>query len=133
VISRIWDWLRQSRRNLASALANYREGLYEEVCFEAHQAGEKAVKGLLSFLHKERRGHSITLTLSESGLEVPDDVRECASALDKHHIPSRYPDVFDEGTPADYYTRKDAEDCMRCAERIVGWVEGVVRGAQGAS
>ncbi len=67
MVSRVWDRLRQSRTNLASALANYREGLYEEVCFEAYQAGERVVKGLLSFLHKERRG-SITLILSESRL-----------------------------------------------------------------
>jgi len=66
VVSRVWDWLRRSRTSLASVQANYRESLYEEVCFEAYQAGERIVKGLLSFLH-ERRG-VITLILSESGL-----------------------------------------------------------------
>jgi len=52
VVSRVWDWLRQSRRNLASALANYREDLYEEVCFKAHQAGEKAVRGCFGFRNR---------------------------------------------------------------------------------
>jgi HEPN domain-containing protein len=129
MVSRARDWIRQAKRNLASAMVNYREGLYEEACFEAHQAGEKAVKGLLSYLHKERRGHSITFLLSEVEVEVPSEVKECASFLDKHYIPSRYPDVFDEGAPMDYYTKRDAEECIKCAERILRWVEGVVGGA----
>ena len=76
--SRARDWIRQAKRNLASAMANYREGLYEEACFESHQAAEKAVRGLLNYLHKERRGHSITFLLSElkSELEVPSEVKE---------------------------------------------------------
>jgi len=45
MVSRFADWLRQARRNLASADVNFREGLYEEACFEAHQAGEKALRG----------------------------------------------------------------------------------------
>jgi HEPN domain-containing protein len=126
MVSRFMDWFRQARRNLASAYANLREGIYEEVCFESHQAGEKAVKALLNFFHRERRGHSITYILSELGLEIPQDVKECALMLDKHYIPTRYPDVFDEGTPMDYYTLKDAENCIKCAERILGWVEEIV-------
>jgi len=133
MVSRARDWIRQAKRNLASAMANYRESLYEEACFESHQAAEKAVKGLLNHLHKERRGHSITFLLSElkGEMEVPSEVKECASFLDKHYIPSRYPDVFDEGAPMDYYTKRDAEDCIKCAEKILRWVEGVVGEAEG--
>ena len=123
MVSRTSDWIRQAKRNLTSAIINYRERLYEETCFESHQAGEKAVKGLLSFLHKERRGHSITFMLPELGLEVPVEIKECALLLDKHYIPTRYPDVFDEGAPMDYYTSRDAEECMKCAEKILKWVE----------
>jgi HEPN domain-containing protein len=132
MVSRARDWIRQAKRNMASAMANHREGLYEEACFEAHQAGEKAVKGLLSHFHKERRGHSITFLLSEVEVEVPSEVKECALFLDKHYIPSRYPDVFDEGAPMDYYTKKDAEECIKCAEKILRWVEGIVGRAEGA-
>ncbi len=52
MVSRFRDWIRQAKRNLTSALVNAREGLYEEACFEAHQAGEKAVKGLLDFMQR---------------------------------------------------------------------------------
>lgn len=133
MVSRSIDWIRQARRNLASAHANYEKELYEESCFESHQAGEKAVKGLLNYLHRERRGHSITFLLLDTGIEVPRDIRECALMLDKHYVPSRYPDVYDEGAPMDYYTGRDAEECIRCAELILKWVEEVVGRAQRAS
>lgn len=117
--------MRQSERNLASALANYREGIYEESCFESHQAAEKALKALLNYLHKERRGHSLLYLLNETSISIPDDVRQCVLYLDKHYTPSRYPDVFDEGAPMDYYTKDDADRCISCARRIIEWVRGL--------
>jgi Uncharacterized conserved protein related to C-terminal domain of eukaryotic chaperone, SACSIN len=110
-----------------------KEGLYEEACFESHQAGEKALKGLLNLLHKERRGHSLAFIASELGIDVPEEIKECALMLDKHYIPTRYPDVFDEGAPMDYYTRGDAEKCISCAEKILEWVEEFAGRTQKAS
>ncbi len=130
MVSRSMDWIRQARRNLASALANCEKELYEETCFESHQAAEKAIKGLLSHFHRERRGHSITFIILDAGIDVPAEIKNCASILDKHYIPSRYPDVYDEGAPMDYYTKEDAEKCIRCAETILKWVESIVRGAK---
>ncbi len=127
MVSRYGDWLRQAERNYASAIAVYREGIYEEACFESHQAAEKAVKALLNYLHKERRSHSILFLASEASIDVPNDVKRCILDLDKHYIPSRYPDVFDEGAPLDYYSREDAEACLSCAKKIIDWVKNVVK------
>jgi HEPN domain-containing protein len=43
------EWLRQARSNLARAKADrgLPEVLYEDLCFDAQQAAEKAVKALL--------------------------------------------------------------------------------------
>lgn len=127
MVSRYRDWLRQSERNLSSAHINYSEGLYEEACFESHQAAEKAVKALLNYFHRERRGNSLLYLVSEVSVEVPEDVRRCILELDKHYIPTRYPDVYDEGAPLDYYSREDADRCLECAKRIVEWVKSIVR------
>ncbi len=102
---RAGDWLRQAERNLKSAEVNYQYGLYEESCYESQQCAKKAVKGLLAHLHREERGNAITLLLRSVTLEVPSEVLECAQELDKHYIPSRYPDAYDEGGPLDYYNR----------------------------
>lgn len=128
MVSRVKDWLKQAERNLKSAEVNYNSGLYEEVCYESQQTGEKAVKGLLNFYHKEVKGHSITLLLKETISSVPEDILICAQELDKHYIPSRYPDVYDEGAPADYYNKQNAENCMNCAKKILEWVKNIVRG-----
>ncbi|MFB6491018.1 MAG: HEPN domain-containing protein [Thermoproteus sp. AZ2] len=120
------DWLRQAKRNLASAELNRGAGLYEEACFEGHQAAEKALKALLSYMHMERRGHSLVALAREAGLAVGEDLMRCLQYLDKHYIPARYPDVYDEGAPMDYYNEEDAERCIQCAERVLSWVEGRV-------
>ena len=73
MVSRFGDWMRQAERNLKSATANYDAELYEEVCYEAHQAAKKAMKGLLNLLNRERRGHSVSFLALESGLKVPEE------------------------------------------------------------
>jgi len=82
---------------------------------------------LLNFFHIERKGHSITILLSTLDIEIPSEIKIYATILDKHCIPSRYPNTFDEEAPADYYTSRDAEECIRCAETILRWVEEYVR------
>ena len=128
MVSRARDWFRQAERDLRAAEVTLGAGLYEVACFEAHQAAEKAVKALLNVLHMERRGHSLTMMLRDSGVEAPSDVARCAQYLDKQYIPSRYPNAFDEGAPADYYDRGDAERCVECARRVLEWVRGFVEG-----
>jgi len=126
---RTLDWLKQAKRNLRSAEVNFEAELYEETCYESHQAAEKALKALLNFLELEKRGHSLLFLAEyarENGVEIPDDVMNCVLELDKHCIPSRYPDVFDEGAPMDYYTAGDARRCLDCGRRVVEWVSGVV-------
>jgi len=128
---RVADWFKQALRNLRSAEVNFENGIYEEACFESHQAVEKALKALLSSLGVERRGHSLVFLgreASEKGVDVPGDIAECLFLLDKHYIPSRYPNAFPEGAPADYYTKSDGEACLRCARKVVEWVRGHVGG-----
>jgi len=128
---RVSDWFRQALRNLKSAEINFENGLYEETCFESHQAAEKALKTLLNSLGIERRGHSLVFLVHEitgKNIDIPSDVSQCFYILDKHYIPSRYPDVFDEGAPMDYYTKDDGKECLRCANRIIEWVRSHVAG-----
>ncbi len=124
------DWYRQALRNLRAAEALAREGLYEEACFEAHQAAEKAVKAVLNALGAERRGHTIThlaRLAAELGSPPPSELRDCIALLDKQYIPAMHPDVYDEGAPGDFYTRRDAEECIRCARAVLNWAGEALR------
>jgi len=44
---------------------------------------------------------------------------ELAKALDKHYIPTRYPNGFELGAPTDCYTRNEAARAIEQAEEIV--------------
>ncbi len=44
-----------------------------------------------------------------STVEVPEDLYVYARELDRHYIPSRYPNVFESGYPGMYYDRVVAE------------------------
>ena len=130
MVRRAADWLRQALRNLRSARVNMEAGLYEEACFESHQAAEKALKALLQGIGVERRGHALLYLYREAearGVRAPGDLVSCLLELDKHYIPSRYPNAFPEGAPADYYTLEDARRCIACAEAVVKWVEERLR------
>jgi HEPN domain-containing protein len=99
-----------------------RRGLpHEWACFSAQQAAEKALKALYQHLGGEAWGHSIKRLLEELPPEIgiPPELIDCARILDRFYIPTRYPNGFDDGKPADYYTDTDSQQAIRCAEAIL--------------
>ena len=57
------------------------------------------------------------------------DERLLASAreLDRHYIPSRYPNAHPSGTPHEAYDEVAARRALKAARRIVEYVEGMIR------
>jgi len=55
------------------------------------------------------------------------DVLQQAKTLDKYYVPTRYPNAWAEGSPADYYTEEDASQAIEYAKSIIGWVEAAWR------
>lgn len=126
------EWLRRARSNLARALgdAGLPDVLFEDLCFDASQAAEKAVKAIL--VHRSAhfpKTHSLAdlLTLTASaGVEVPSDVVE-ASRLTHYAVTTRYPGLAEE------VTREEYVEAVRLAVRVVRWAESLVKTAQGES
>lgn len=125
------DWLRQAEADLEHAQSALENEDYEWSCFASQQAAEKAVKALFYHLHGDPWGHSL-LALMEG---LPDPTRasvtpellDSARALDKHYIPTRYPNGFAEGAPMDYYTKRDAENSIDHAKSILSFCQAHVR------
>jgi HEPN domain-containing protein len=124
----IKTWLARAKSNLSIAQRSDIEGIFfEDLCFEAEQAAEKALKALLIYVSGEYlKVHSFSLLLSQLGvyLSIPEDIKESVELSD-YAVQTRY--------PGDYYPVGEEEyhRAIDLAERVVKWVEeqipGVIR------
>ena len=121
MVMRAGDWFRQAGKDLAHARRARDQADYEWACFASQQAAEKAVKALHQSLHTDAFGHSVSRLLQDLPRQVKPtrELVEEAKALDKHYIPSRYPNFHPEGAPMDYYTKTEAMKAVEGAERII--------------
>ncbi|MEM1920759.1 MAG: HEPN domain-containing protein, partial [Ignisphaera sp.] len=55
------------------------------------------------------------------------DIYEALVRLSKFYIPTRYPDVWSEGVPEDYYTESESREAIEFAEKVIDWVISVWR------
>ena len=115
------DWLRQSEADLRHARNARDDGDFDWSAFASHQAAEKAIKALFQKLHLDAWGHTLSVLLANlpQHLEPGEALIDRAKELDKHYIPTRYPNGFERGAPVDFYTRKEAEQCIANAEAIL--------------
>jgi len=123
-------WISTARATLKSAEGDLERGDYNWACFKAQQSAEFSLKALHHGLGLLGHGHSLSrllMELRDKGLRFDEILIERAKALDKLYVPTRYPNVWAEGAPHEYYTRSDAEEAIRAAREIMGWVEEVWR------
>ncbi|MGC8791874.1 MAG: HEPN domain-containing protein [Bryobacteraceae bacterium] len=121
--SRASDWMSQARRDLRHAQTAREAGDYEWACFAAQQAAEKAVKAVYQRMGGEACGHSVASLLAGLGPCVPAGLLDKARELDKHYVPSRYPNSFPQGAPHEYYTREEAGRAIEQASEVLEFCE----------
>jgi HEPN domain-containing protein len=115
------DWFRQAEADLRHARNSKQAGDYDWAAFASQQAAEKAIKALFQHLHLEAWGHVLSALLenlpnkSKPAMDLIDRAKE----LDKHYIPTRYPNGFERGAPVDFYTSKEAGDAIANAKAII--------------
>ena len=126
--NRAADWLTQGLRDLELARHAATGGFYEWACFAAQQAAEKGVKAVIAALGGESRGHAIVALAAglpaRTGLS--SELLDAARRLDRHYIPTRYPNGFDRGVPRDYFTAADAAQAITDADTILGFCKSHV-------
>lgn len=127
--SREADWLGQAKSDLRHAENSIRMGDHEWACFAGQQAAEKAVKAMVQAHHGEAWGHSVSEILEglPDGLKPPPGLIAAARELDRHYIPSRYPNGLPGGTPHGHYTETDATKAVTHAREILDYCEGHIR------
>lgn len=121
-------WFMQAVRDIKAARDSFSAKNFEWTCFQAQQAAEKAVKALHFALGRSSWGHSVVELLNSlSDTFNIEELLSKARELDRHYIPSRYPNAFESGYPALYYDLEVAERALRCADDIIKWVRGELR------
>jgi len=120
-----YDWLSRARSNLIRAKQPKPDKVYwEDLCFDAQQAAEKAIKALLMF-HKIpfRFVHDLAehLTVLEAnGISLPEDIRLSAELSD-YAVEARYPGPMEPVTEDEY------KQAIKMAENVVSWVENQIQ------
>ncbi len=126
--NRYADWFRQAQADLRHARNALASGDYEWSCFAAQQAAEKSLKALFQRLGMEAWGHTLTALIGNLPFEIAPSAAlvDCARMLDKHYIPTRYPNGFASGAPTDFYTAQEAQTAIGHAEAILEFCAGQI-------
>jgi HEPN domain-containing protein len=130
-------WLRQARRDVDDARYNQAGGRYHLACFLAQQAAEKALKGYLYAQGEDRAwGHSVA-DLARQAAEYDarfEALISVGGGLDRHYIPTRYPNGLPGGIPAEAFDADDAEKALRQSQYIISQIVEILGGlAEGGS
>ncbi len=128
---RFKDWLAQAESDLEHARKSLKMQDYNWSCFAGQQSAEKALKALYDYLGGEGWGHVLVKLLRElpqDKVQVEKELLQKAVYLDKLYIPTRYPNGFESGASADFYTDKEAMEAIGNAESILSFVKAQIRG-----
>lgn len=114
------EWMNRARSNLLSA-KNRIPGVYlEDLCFDAQQAAEKAIKAVMirrsidfPYVHDLTRLLSL---LEEAGETIPEAIRK-AEALTPYAWITRYPGADRPVSEQEY------AEAIEIAEAVVRWAE----------
>jgi HEPN domain-containing protein len=112
------EWLARAKSNLAVARKEKTEDIFwEDLCFNAQQAAEKAIKAVLqhrTILFKYVHDlEELVTTLEKHGVAVPERVKETA-ILTPYALETRYPGGFEPVGEAEY------RRALALAEQVIG-------------
>ena len=118
------EWLKRARSSLelAKSFGNAMV-YYEDLCFQAQQAAEKGLKGLLIYYGVEpERTHSLFVLLREleKYTELDDEIKEVLKS-NNYAIQTRYPGEYVEIEKEEY------EQSIDIAEKCLKWIEEKIK------
>jgi len=128
-------WLSEAEWDFDTAKVLHNSKKFNASAFYSQQSAEKAVKAALYGLGEIPIGHSVRELLERlheaSGVKL-ENLLTFARELDRHHIPSRYPNVYPSGTPHEAYDEETSRRALECTrvmlEFVKRFIEGLKRG-----
>jgi HEPN domain-containing protein len=123
-MERYESWIDRAKSSLEIARTRYSNLVYyEDLCYQAQQAAEKAIKGILVYYNVEPQfTHNIGVLLEELGAyeNISDEIKETIK-LTKYAVQTRYPGEYDDITKEDY------NESIMIAEKCIKWVENKIK------
>jgi HEPN domain-containing protein len=122
-MERYESWIERAKSSLEiSKIAVNDNVYYEDLCYQAQQAVEKALKGLLIYYGVEPEfTHNIEILLTniEKHIKIPDNVKQ-SMKLTIYAVQTRYPGEYDEISKERYMESiKTAKDCLDWVEKTI--------------
>ena len=113
------EWLDRAKSSLAISKNKTNDDIfYEDLCFQAQQAVEKALKGLLIFYNAEpEKTHNLVSLIKELSkyMDIPEEINE-AVILNDYAVQTRYPGGY---TPIG---EEEYNFAIIMAEKCVQWI-----------
>ena len=114
------EWLNRARSNLIRAKNRIPGAYLEDLCFDAQQAAEKAIKGVMitcdiAFPYVHNLDQLLTV-LESNGQQVPEKIRQ-AEKLTPYATVARYPGMEQPVSEQHYL------EAVEIAEAVVRWAE----------
>jgi HEPN domain-containing protein len=114
------SWLDRAKSSLAISKSKFSDDVfYEDLCFQAQQAVEKALKGLLILHNVEpEKTHNLVSLVKELSkcITVPKEISETV-ILNDYAVQTRYPGVY---TPID---EEEYNHAIKVAVDCVNWID----------
>jgi len=117
------DWLGRAEASLALAKVQGEGVMFEDLCYQAQQAAEKAMKALyiarakeFLFTHDLDR---LALGLEQIGLDIPEPVDQ-ATILTRYAMDTRYPGGFEPVSAQEY------QEAIRHAQTVLAWASTIL-------
>lgn len=98
----------------------FADEIYNQACFQAHQAVGKALKGCLEAQGQvPPRTHKLTdLIRRVRGLTLTD-LEDQLLKMDRFYIPTRYPDALPGMLPEGWPGERDAREALELAREVL--------------
>ena len=123
------DWLRQSEAEFKAATDLLNTNNFAWCCFTAQQSAEKSIEAILNHIQCGALGHNLNTLIQEieQHLQVDKAVVDACIRLNRLYIPTRYPDAFASGVPAEQYFDQDANQAVQDAEEVLRFARTIIQ------
>jgi len=114
------SWLERAKSSLVMSKNKFDKRIfYEDLCFQAQQAVEKALKGLLIYHNIEpEKTHNLVSLIKELSkyITVPKEINETV-ILNDYAVQTRYPGNYTSVEEDEY------NQAVKVAEECINWIE----------